>query len=139
VKSVLRCKCVCKLWLSIISHPHFAISHFQLAASPKHRLVIYKDYNLFKPYDPVILSVDFNALLNDDSAYHSPSLDFLPRIPFPAIRGSCRGFLLLEFYPYFYIWNPSTGVNKQIPMSPVALAANKYSQLSVWLGILSVK
>ena len=40
VRSVLRFKCVCKSWLSLISDPQFAISHYDLAAAPSHRLLL---------------------------------------------------------------------------------------------------
>jgi len=33
VKSLIRFKCVCKLWFSLISDPHFANSHFQLTSA----------------------------------------------------------------------------------------------------------
>ncbi|XP_058737434.1 F-box/kelch-repeat protein At3g06240-like [Vicia villosa] len=110
VKSLLRYKCVCKSWLSLISDPHFATSHFQLAASPTHRLVSIGN---------LTLSVDINASLNDDSSYASLSLDFLYG---SKVGGSCRGFLFLHKYMDFYLWNPSTGAHKQIPASPETIA-----------------
>ncbi|GAU41609.1 hypothetical protein TSUD_196790 [Trifolium subterraneum] len=33
------------------------------------------------------------------------------------IKGSCRGFILLKGYFNIYLWNPSTGLHKQLPSS----------------------
>jgi hypothetical protein len=35
-----------------------------------------------------------------------------------AIKGSCRGIIVLRISSGFHLWNPSTGVHKQIPLSP---------------------
>lgn len=40
VRSLVRFKCVCTSWRSLISNPQFAKSHFDLAASPTHRLLL---------------------------------------------------------------------------------------------------
>jgi len=74
--------------------------------------VIFQDFP--SNHDLETLSIDFNASLYDDSADHSLSLDFLPDGSYPKIRGSYRGFLLLDCNPCLYLWNPSTGVNKEI-------------------------
>jgi hypothetical protein len=115
VKTILRCKCVCKSWLSLISDPHFATAHFQFAASTRLLFIEYRDSQT--------LSIDFNAWLDDDSAF-SLRPDFLHPRTHPKIGGSCRGFLFLNCYRAFYIWNPSTRVHKQIPLSPLAIASN---------------
>ncbi|XP_058739952.1 F-box/kelch-repeat protein At3g23880-like [Vicia villosa] len=126
VKTLLRCKCVCKSWLSLISDPKFATSHFQLAASPTtHGLVFLKTYS---PNDPKALIVDFDASLTDDSSYAPLTHHFRPpRIcPGTEIRGSCRGFIFLHTYSDFYLWNPSTGVHKKIPASKLRLYNHLY-------------
>jgi len=108
VKSVLHCKSVCKSWLSLISDPHFASSHFQLAASPTHKLLSINHDDPKKT-----LSIDFNASPYNDSAFVSLSLDFFrPGYGFE-IGGSCRGFLFLRSYSNSYIWNPSTFATKK--------------------------
>ncbi|XP_058739955.1 F-box protein CPR1-like [Vicia villosa] len=126
VKTVLRCKRVCKSWLSLISHPDFGTSHFQLtAAEPTNRLVFLDNF-----FDvPEILSIDFDASLNDDSSYSSLlSLQFFQLRSICEIVGSCRGFLLLTCDKDFYIWNPSTGVIKYTPVSvsPITMASNDH-------------
>jgi len=114
VKYVLRYRCVCKSWLSLISHPNFATLHFHLAASPTHNLL-----SIGNDCFPETLSIDFDASLNGDSAYVPPILDFMDHQQHPQIGGSCRGFVFLHSDKGFYLWNPSTGVHKQIPRSPI--------------------
>ncbi|CAI8605982.1 unnamed protein product [Vicia faba] len=123
VKTLLRCKCVCKTWLSLISNPDFATRHFQLAASPTDRLVV-----ITHNYPCKFLSIDFDAPLNHPSAYASLNFDFLTR-GCAEIGGSCRGFLFLHISTDFYIWNPSTGFHKQIPASPITIHG---SSMSMW-------
>ncbi|GAU47480.1 hypothetical protein TSUD_265520 [Trifolium subterraneum] len=66
--------------------------------------------------------IDFEAFLNYDP--HSVSLNinfWFPQNDFPVkIIGSCKGFILLFRRPdIVYIWNPSTGFKKQIPLPPL--------------------
>ncbi|XP_058772041.1 F-box/kelch-repeat protein At3g06240-like [Vicia villosa] len=117
VKSLIRFKCVCKSWFSLISHDsHFANSHFQLTSTttPSHRILFISTF----PFGS--LSIDFEALLDDDTA--SVSLDlfsiFPQRFADIEIKGSCRGFILLCRSSNIYIWNPCTGVHREIPISP---------------------
>ncbi|KAG4929260.1 hypothetical protein JHK82_046323 [Glycine max] len=100
VKSLLQFKTVCKSWLSHISDPHFAISHFDLAAARTERIA------LLVPFDREFLSIDFDAslasnALNLDPLLASKSFSLV-------ILGSCRGFLLLICGHRLYVWNPST-------------------------------
>ncbi|XP_058742020.1 F-box/kelch-repeat protein At3g06240-like [Vicia villosa] len=113
VKALLRFRCVCKSWLSLISNNNFATSHFEHAATHR-RLFI-------KPYALQPLSIDFDSWLHDASAYASLRLDFFRPKRHLEIRGSCRGFLLLHDGTYIYILNPSTGLIKQIPDFPIIL------------------
>ncbi|XP_028761021.1 F-box/kelch-repeat protein At3g06240-like isoform X2 [Neltuma alba] len=36
------------------------------------------------------------------------------------IRGSCRGFVLLDPDYHFFVWNPSTGFHKRVPYFPMS-------------------
>ncbi|XP_058742012.1 F-box/kelch-repeat protein At3g06240-like [Vicia villosa] len=114
VKALSRFRCVCKSWLSLISNNNFATIHFEHAATHR-RLFI-------KPYALQPLSIDVDSWLHDaSSAYASLTLDFFrPKRPLE-IRGSCRGFLFLHDGTYIYLLNPSTGLIKQIPDSPILL------------------
>ncbi|XP_058731671.1 F-box/kelch-repeat protein At3g06240-like [Vicia villosa] len=55
-----------------------------------------------------------------DSASVSLSLDYMFLEDFTdfEVKGSCRGFILICSSLNIYIWNPTTGVHKQIPLSP---------------------
>lgn len=112
VKYLIRFKCVCKSWFSLISDPHFANSQFQLTAATHTRRIIG-----LSSLSHEIRSIDVDAWLNDDLP--SPNLNFLlPKSYFPfEIIGSCGGFLFLYRFPDIYLWNPSTGFKKQIPVS----------------------
>ncbi|XP_057435251.1 F-box/kelch-repeat protein At3g23880-like [Lotus japonicus] len=114
VRSLLRFKCVCKLWLSEISDPKFAKSQFDLAASPTHRLFL--DFN--DQFEIESLDID-----EPESAAAVVNIPFCPPLSSPCsgarfeILGSCRGFVLLVTHlGYFHVWNPSTGFQRQIPL-----------------------
>ncbi|KEH32247.1 galactose oxidase [Medicago truncatula] len=66
------------------------------------------------------LSIDFEASLNDGRAYASQNLKFMLRGSYFDLKiiGSCRGFVLLHCSFTIYLWNPSTGFHKRIPLSP---------------------
>jgi F-box interacting protein len=111
VKFLIRFKCVCKSWFSLISDSHFANSHFQLTATNIPKILG------ISVSPPEFLSIDFE---NHVSA--SLNLNFsLPQSYFPfQIKDSCRGFLFLHFdFSRNYLWNPSTRFHKQIPVSPI--------------------
>ncbi|XP_061349787.1 F-box/kelch-repeat protein At3g23880-like [Gastrolobium bilobum] len=115
VKSLVRFKCVSKSWLSLISDPHFARSHFELAPARIHRLV----FLAASAYEA--RSIDSDAPLYNHSSAAAVKLDFLLSQSYPhaEIKGSCRGFLLLDCYTNLYVWNPSTGVHKRISCYPL--------------------
>ncbi|KAK7272811.1 hypothetical protein RIF29_13851 [Crotalaria pallida] len=112
VKSLLRFKCVSKSFFSLISDNQFAISHFDLAASPTHRLLCSAGTAFASR------SLD----LDDDSSSLPLIPRFLPPSCTPQIKGSCNGFILLTHRSphHLYIWNPSTGAHKKLPLSPNA-------------------
>jgi len=115
VKSLIRFKCVCKTWFSLISDPHFTNSHFQLTTTTPTRRILFISSSDFQ-----IRSVDLEASLHDDSTSASLNLDFLRSESYYdiEIKGSCRGFILFHCASSLYLWNPSTGFHKQIPLSP---------------------
>ncbi|GAU41597.1 hypothetical protein TSUD_196660 [Trifolium subterraneum] len=65
--------------------------------------------------------IDFEASLHQDTASASLNLNFMPSQSYSCIeiKGSCRGFLFLYCYLNIYLWNPSNGLHKQIPLSPI--------------------
>ncbi|CAJ1941296.1 unnamed protein product [Sphenostylis stenocarpa] len=117
VKSLVRFKSVCKSWLTLISDPHFTKMHFELAAAPAQRLMLISGRALA----PKVLSLDMNASLNNYSAYVElkVSCAAFPST-FVRIGGSCRGFLLLDCFRHLCLWNPSTGIHKQVSYSRMA-------------------
>lgn len=106
VSCLLRLKCVCKSWLSLISDSNFEKSHYDLAAKPTYR-VLFKTTCGFK-----VSSIDLESSLHD----HTPARSHVlprPLSPHNLIYGSCRGFLLLDFEDgNLLVWNPATGLKK---------------------------
>ncbi|KAK7363683.1 hypothetical protein VNO77_05834 [Canavalia gladiata] len=118
VKSLVRFKCVSKSWLSLISDPDFALSHYELAAAPAQKLLV------IAPSVSEVRSRDLNASFHDDSASVELNLNLPFLQNYHGIIGSCRGYLLFDCNSSMYLWNPSTGVHKQIPSSPIASNLN---------------
>ncbi|PWA57536.1 F-box associated interaction domain-containing protein [Artemisia annua] len=104
VKSLLRCKAVCKDWYSLISDQHFVKAHYTLSSTninyKHHRLIynIYKDdYHLISCplYDVLFDGSVNNALLLENRGFR--------------IVGSCNGLTcLLHSDNTLFIYNPST-------------------------------
>ncbi|XP_061363382.1 F-box/kelch-repeat protein At3g06240-like, partial [Gastrolobium bilobum] len=116
VKSLLRFKCVCKQWLSLISDPSFAKSHFELSAAPSHRLLFPISYS-----DSEAQSIDVDVPFHDESAVVS-LIHPLPKFDVSCcifeVFGSCRGFVLFSvFSSNLYVWNPSNGVHRPLSLS----------------------
>ncbi|XP_057443526.1 F-box/kelch-repeat protein At3g06240-like [Lotus japonicus] len=127
VKSLVRFKCVCKSWLSLISDPHFAESNFKLAATtPTHRLLFIAN----SAPETQSIDLDHDAMSLNSSASTTIKLNFLQLPPSSyfslSIVGSCRGFLLLNCNTNLFLWNPSTGVHNQILCSPIASNVNAF-------------
>ncbi|KAL5065016.1 hypothetical protein RYX36_026753, partial [Vicia faba] len=111
VKSLIRFKCVCKLWFSLISHDsYFANSHFQLTATEPNCRILHIS-NSTQSID-VEGSLDSGISLNLDCIFPEYFTDDFQ------VKGSCRGFILFCGSLNIYVWNPSTGVHKRIPLSP---------------------
>jgi len=65
------------------------------------------------------ISIDFEASIDDDSAIEKPNPSFIHPQSYCLIQiiRLCRGFVFLHNNSSFYLWNPSTGVHKQISLS----------------------
>ncbi|XP_045786407.1 F-box/kelch-repeat protein At3g23880-like [Trifolium pratense] len=116
VKSLICFKCVCKSWLSLISDPHFANSHFEITAATPTRRVLFIVQSRYVETE----SIDLEASLNSHSSSTSLYFNFMfyESGYDLEIKGSCRGFILLHGYFNIYLWNPSTGLHKKLPLSP---------------------
>ncbi|KAF9663475.1 hypothetical protein SADUNF_Sadunf17G0054400 [Salix dunnii] len=117
VKSLVKFKCVCKSWRSLISDPQFAKMHLKRA---------YEDENinrqrLLVATDP-LYSVDFEAASGGDND------NTLVELPFPnavnhgdsfavgLFLGSCDGIVcILNEVDDVVLWNPSTRESKKLP------------------------
>ncbi|GAU41608.1 hypothetical protein TSUD_196780 [Trifolium subterraneum] len=116
VKSLVRFKCVCKSWFSLISDPHFANSHFQLSTATPTRRILFITQSSYVETE----SIDVETSLNSDFSSTLLYLNFMySESGYDIqIKGSCRGFILLHGYYNIYLWNPSTGLHKKLPLSP---------------------
>ena len=119
VKSLLRFKCVCKSFLSLISDPQFVISHYALAASPTHRLIL-RSHDF---YAQSIATESVFKTCSRDVVYFPLPLPSIPCLRLddfgirPKILGSCRGLVLLYYVDSanLILWNPSLGRHKRLP------------------------
>jgi hypothetical protein len=109
VISLLRFKCVRKLWLSLISDPYFTNSHFQMTIATHTPGILFLSNDLRKT-----LSLDFQSKLQFTKI---PSPNFLHPQSRIEIISSCRGFIFLLQSSKFHLWNPCTVSHKQIPLS----------------------
>ncbi|KAF8016206.1 hypothetical protein BT93_H1653 [Corymbia citriodora subsp. variegata] len=114
VKSLLRFRCVCRRWSSLISSPHFAKTHLQTSASSPRILLATNPPR----------SVSCESLHDDDHA--GPEGVPLTRLRSPVeapdgcrarIVGYCNGLFCLEYddHRIVVLWNPATGESRDIP------------------------
>ncbi|QCE15988.1 F-box protein CPR1-like [Vigna unguiculata] len=109
-KSVLSFKGLSKSWFSLISDPEFARRHFDAAVAPTYKLL-----NIVK--DCAVYCADKESALCDDDSWHAVSniSGFHWYVNCISVAGSCRGFVLLQYLLHdFVLWNPLTGVQKEI-------------------------
>lgn len=114
VKSLLRCKSVCKSWLSIISNPRFIKSHLRNAVSVSKNIP--EIANILDP-------VQFLEL--QDLSFTCPlHIDFIviPRVIYetlsdPRVVGCYNGIICLSdlYVTSFYLWNPSIRQCMKVP------------------------
>ncbi|KAL3828269.1 hypothetical protein ACJIZ3_017071 [Penstemon smallii] len=113
VKSLLRFKCVCKLWNFIISDRNFTLSN-----EPQRKKAIV-----------------CSSKLDSISSFHSVNCEFAAEeLPFPKensssvcrFLGACHSLLLLSFDTDIYMWNPSTRhCKKVLEMEQLAIEWDK--------------
>ncbi|PWA83182.1 F-box associated interaction domain-containing protein [Artemisia annua] len=122
VKSLLRCKSVCKEWYSLISDQHFIKSHYTLSSTDNinyehHRLVFIngirtKCLTTCPLHDVLFNKSVSNALVLENPLQQPRSRDFM-------IVGSCNGLMCLFVVDNFtlFIYNPSTRTTNILPGS----------------------
>ncbi|XP_026444337.1 F-box protein CPR1-like [Papaver somniferum] len=147
VKSVLKCKSVCKSWFFMISNPSFAKFHLQRNktsnSSNNIRLLLGTGADLHSiSYDSLVSSLSSESEEIEDSAVIRMPYPFRLDISRVALFGSCDGLVFLWlldnadcFCPpendvgyytgccgcrkdFLCIWNPATREYKKIPQSP---------------------
>ncbi|XP_031407342.1 F-box protein CPR1-like [Punica granatum] len=126
VKSLLRSKCVCKQWRSLISDPEFA--ELQLGRSKEHnpnacRRVLWLN-NPIRSIDCESLSCSNEGTTVRDIKHPSivSSLE-----SFIEIVGSCNGLVcLLVDFKSFILWNPTTGACNELPSPSSDISGREY-------------
>ncbi|KAH7865359.1 hypothetical protein Vadar_005606 [Vaccinium darrowii] len=129
VKSLLRLRCVCKSWRSLISQRKFAKTHLSLASSinpdyTHHRLLITNinhdyTYQGFLSTDvlSVVLSCSLYSILNDTVVQLDYPLrrDSCVGYRGVIILGGCDGLMCIKTGRTLFLWNPSTRKSKRLP------------------------
>ncbi|PRQ46156.1 putative F-box domain-containing protein [Rosa chinensis] len=113
VKSVGRCRCVCKRWRTLFSDSQFAKLHFQCA--PKHQTILF-----FRNFDLEILNLSHNLSFGKESLVLR-NLNAPFDHQWAVFIGSCNGLVASYLSHSFlqqeslFIWNPSTRFFKKLP------------------------
>ncbi|PIN07784.1 hypothetical protein CDL12_14525 [Handroanthus impetiginosus] len=127
VKSLLRFKCVCKSWLSLISSQEFAKSHLRNSKKSSnfthHRIMLNYRGNLKQCsvqslfYEPISDAFDTDY-------YHYSVRDSRN---FVWVVGSCDGLICLAINKKdLILWNPSTRISKKLPDFAVKINFGSY-------------
>ncbi|KAI8556194.1 hypothetical protein RHMOL_Rhmol05G0233100 [Rhododendron molle] len=115
VKSLLRLRCVCKSWRSLISNPKFVKTHLSLASAntdySNHRLILNSSYPCTD-----VKSCSLSSILNEKSD-SAVQLDCPFKGPNFGVKiwGCCDGLVCIGTGREVCIWNPSTGKYKGLP------------------------
>ncbi len=119
VKSLMRFRCVCKSWYSLVKDPNFIYKHLKRANNM--RLMIYCTYK--NPYD----TDPFNDLITYFSIFPDKTLtDLHIQDLEPTMRGTTTGpydgiFLLLGDRTHINLWNVSMDEYRVVPGYEVRL------------------
>ncbi|KAJ9159471.1 hypothetical protein P3X46_024978 [Hevea brasiliensis] len=123
VKSLLRCRCVCKSWYSLISNQNFISLHTRntIESSSKNKN---RDYLLLRHYSRVDKKERFTLHLDDDDLFGKyQELDFPLNSSWDyfEIVGSCNGIVCLtdnhsHILKRIVLWNPSIGLSVTLPL-----------------------
>ena len=125
VKSVIRFKCVCKAWHTLISDPYFAKTHLRLPQTQaRSRFCIIEDGERDEHNYMVIraFTEDCEAF-SDETGGGSLAFDYLSDIGNfkheVVLLDSCDGLLcIVDLGGKIVLWNPSTRQYYQLPRNP---------------------
>ncbi|XP_038715896.1 F-box protein CPR1-like isoform X2 [Tripterygium wilfordii] len=113
VKSLLRFKCVCKIWCSTIDGPDFVKLHLEGSLKNGSNLsLMFKSLHLY--------SIGFESLNTGVELDHHPLWDGFGCET--EVVGSCNGLVLLENSPgKLALYNYSTRKYHQLPVEPIRM------------------
>ncbi|XP_015168124.1 F-box protein CPR30-like [Solanum tuberosum] len=118
VTSLIRFKCVCKFWYSLIKNPNFISKHLHNLNNKQNHLhlLISRRGNITNKR---ILSLSqndtFNVFINQDFPEY-----FKDKFGHVRLIGPCNGIVCLCGYPYnIVLWNPSIRDYKILPQSHI--------------------
>ncbi|XP_026379935.1 F-box/kelch-repeat protein At3g06240-like [Papaver somniferum] len=121
VRSILSCKCVCKLWFNLISSPKFINNHLHLSIRNKnnHKLMFIDKESVTGK--PLMYSIDYSSITStpDLSCEYLGNEAILMDYPFEykegmeiRILGACNGlfcfYISTDTEISICIWNPTT-------------------------------
>ncbi|KAL4379572.1 hypothetical protein GQ457_02G032090 [Hibiscus cannabinus] len=133
VKSLVRCRSVCKSWNTLISHPSFVSVHLQASLSNN------------TPF--LLLGCLKKEGLEYSLRHDNDGFGKLKQLPFPPfgcvsdsqVVGSCNGVICVHLYPYdvdeefrFVLWNPS--IQKYISLPQPRLSFSEAADFNVGFG-----
>ncbi|XP_058216960.1 F-box/kelch-repeat protein At3g23880-like [Rhododendron vialii] len=112
VKPLLRFRCACKSWRSLISHRQFAKTHLSLASSmdtfyTSHRLLIiglFSGVTSCSLYSIDVVELDYPLCRETRGVWGGVR-----------ILGDCDGLMCIKSKCILFLWNPSTRKSKKLP------------------------
>ena len=124
VKSLIRFRCVCKAWRTLISHPHFVRSHLRLPQTQARTRFCIIDYSERGDNHSMVVRAstkDSEAFSDNDGG--SLAFDYLFDIgKFKhevVLLDSCDGLLCIaDLANKIVLWNPSTRQCNRLPPNP---------------------
>ncbi|KAL6549242.1 hypothetical protein OROHE_009087 [Orobanche hederae] len=146
VTTLLRCKSVCKLWLSIISKPEFIQAHHtnSLEKSPSSVLIITSKVSEIEPASDLnldhIKTINYYAatiIYPNSNSVNLPLLSPFDHMDFVA---SCNGIVCVSSggADYIYLLNPLTSMSKKLPPVPQRKYYPSFTAIDVVFGFDSV-
>lgn len=118
IKSLIRCRCVCKLWNSLFFDPYFTRTHFNRSIS---RNPDNDDYliliNTYKGTSPCVLSILSRTNLPETRIDKVP-YPLSSQVDYICLVGSINGLVCIAYLSdqdyYFVLWNPATHQSRTI-------------------------
>ncbi|XP_071703997.1 LOW QUALITY PROTEIN: putative F-box protein At3g20705 [Rutidosis leptorrhynchoides] len=134
---ILHFKSVCKSWYALFQNLNFISKHFQNQSTISDASFIFTLEKYTTPTSTSDHTVGF--LILSDSSYKSIKIPIVIDVLKPLdVCGSCNGLIclsILRLDSIILLWNPFTGVFKELPTSPIDhLRANHPSQVVFGFG-----